>query len=81
MIFFALAGLTESSSAVGHRGRKAGQSMKKLSDNKKLSTPTKPTRATGASLKPLRTGCIEDKTPSQQIFIGGLPGRPPKDKK
>ena len=35
--------------------------MKKLSDKKKLPITTKPTKVTGASLKPLPAGCIEDK--------------------
>jgi hypothetical protein len=52
--------------------------MKKSADNQKEPITTKPTKATGASLKPLPAGCVEDNTPSQQIFIGGLPGRPPK---
>jgi hypothetical protein len=78
MIFFTLAGGTEKPSAFGHRDRKAGQSMKKSADNQKEPITTKPTKATGASLKPLPAGCVEDNTPSQQIFIGGLPGRPPK---
>jgi hypothetical protein len=59
-------------------GKKAGQNMKKSSDNMKQPTPTKPAKATGGSSKPLPAGFIEDNTPSQQIFVGGLLGKPPK---
>jgi hypothetical protein len=54
--------------------------MKESADNQKEPITTKPTKATGASLKPLPSGCIEDNTPSQQLFIGGLPGKPPQKK-
>jgi hypothetical protein len=54
--------------------------MKKSSRVTKTPLPKDATKATGTSLKPLPAGCVEDKTPSQQIFIGGLPGRPPQKK-
>jgi len=55
--------------------------MKKSSDKKKESAPTKPTKATKPlSLRPGPKGFIEVEGDSH-IFIGGLPGRPPEDKK
>jgi hypothetical protein len=51
--------------------------MKKLSDK----TPTKLTKATVVpSLRPGPKGCVEVDGDSH-IFVGGLPGKPPKGKK
>jgi hypothetical protein len=80
MIFFALAGRTENSAAVGHRGRREGKSLKKSFNLTKAPILKDVTKATGASSKPLPVpeGVVLDNTPFQQIFVGGLPGKPPQ---
>jgi hypothetical protein len=59
---------------------KQPENQPKTHDTEQPESPAKPTKATGASSKPLPVpeGVVLDNTPFQQIFVGGLPGKPPQ---
>jgi hypothetical protein len=62
----------------------AKSKSKKPEDQPKTSeeqkSPAKPEPPTKASSRRVPKGFVVDDSPGQQIFIGGLPGRPPKKK-